>query len=145
VRAVSFGLVASASVISVQVAAAAAGAPVEIVITKVRDGQGIVHVELCPEKLFLKVCPYVGEAQAQTGTTIVRIPNVPPGRYAAQAYHDRNHNGHADRNFLGLPTEDVGFSNNALTALARPKFSVAAFDHGSAPQRITFEMRGVLH
>ena len=143
-RLAPLGLVWLSLIVGTAAPAAAAGA-VEIVVTRVRDGQGIVHVELCPERLFLKICPYVGEAKAQAGTTTVRIPNVPPGRYAAQAYHDRNHNGHADRNFLGLPTEDVGFSNNALTALARPKFSVAAFDHGSEPQRITFEMRAVLH
>ena len=120
---------------------AASHGPVEIAVTGVRESRGSVHVELCPEKLFLKVCPYVGNAPARQGTTVVTIANVPPGRYAAQSYHDRNANGKADRNFLGFPTEDVGFSNNAMTHLAAPRFALAAFDHGAAPQHITFEMR----
>jgi uncharacterized protein (DUF2141 family) len=119
------------------------GGPVEIVITKVRSSEGTVHVELCPERQWLKVCPYKADASAHAGTTIIVIANVPPGRYGAQAYHDKNRDGKADRNLIGFPTEDVGFSNNALTALASPKFAVAAFDHGAGPQRITFYLRSV--
>lgn len=120
-----------------------AGAPVQIVVTNVREAKGIIHVELCPERLFLKKCPYAAETVAKLGEVTLTIANIPPGRYAAQAYHDRNRNGKADRNFIGMPTEDVGFSNNALVKLAPPEFARAAFDHGTQGQRITFRMRKV--
>jgi uncharacterized protein (DUF2141 family) len=116
-------------------------APVTVVVTQVRSSEGQVRVEICTEREFLKPCRYDVTVPARAGTTIAVVPGVPAGRYAALAYHDRNANGKADRNLIGLPTEDVGFSNGALKGLVKPKFSDAAFDHGPAAQRITFALR----
>jgi len=41
--------------------------------------------------------------------------------------HDVNDNQEADTNFLGIPTEGVGVSNNALPALSLPKFDACRF------------------
>lgn len=41
------------------------------------------------------------------------IPNLPFGEYAIAVYHDKNENGKLDTNFLGIPKESYGFSNNA--------------------------------
>lgn len=123
--------------------AAVAGGSVQVTLTQVKSSEGIVHVELCPEGLWLKKCPISAEAPAKAGSTVVTIPHVPAGRYGAFAYHDRNRNGKADRNFIGMPTEDVGFSNDALKGLSRPKFADAAFDHGDAEQRISFLMKSL--
>lgn len=38
---------------------------------------------------------------------------LPEGSYAVGVIHDRNGNGKLDRNFLGIPTEDYGFSGKA--------------------------------
>lgn len=35
------------------------------------------------------------------------------GNYAIKLFHDENDNGQLDTNFIGLPTEGYGFSNNA--------------------------------
>lgn len=45
-----------------------------------------------------------------------------PGTYAVAVFHDENNNHHLDTNFLGLPTEGYGFSNNAAISLGPPKF-----------------------
>lgn len=71
------------------------------------------------------------------------VQNVPPGRYAAQAYHDANGNGKADRNMLGMPTELVGFSNDVRVHFSRPKFADAAFNHGDMAQTITFSVHKI--
>ena len=55
--------------------------------------------------------------------------NVPPGRYAASAYHDANDNGRLDKNFFGLPKEDFTFSSGARARFGPPKFKDAAFDY----------------
>jgi len=39
--------------------------------------------------------------------------NIPFGVYAIKLYHDENSNGLLDKNFMGIPTEEYGFSNNA--------------------------------
>lgn len=51
------------------------------------------------------------------------IPELPHGDYAIAVYHDRNTNGKLDTNFLGIPREVYGFSNNA-----RGKFGPASWE-----------------
>ncbi|AGH49554.1 hypothetical protein G432_09145 [Sphingomonas sp. MM-1] len=115
---------------------------IEIAVTGVRTAEGRVHVDICPEAHFLKEdCPWSGEAPARIGATVVVVRGVPPGRYAAQGFHDRNGNGKVDRNLIGIPTEGIGFSNDAKIRLGPPKFADAAFDHGPGDQRIAFRLR----
>ncbi len=48
--------------------------------------------------------------------------NIPKGKYAISIFHDENKNRKIDRNFIGIPKEGYGFSNNV-----RPKFRPANF------------------
>jgi len=116
-----------------------------IEIWNVRNGAGLVHAALCPEAHFLKDdCPYSTEAPARSGTTVVTFSNVPPGRFAVQAFHDENRNRKVDRTFLGVPREGIAFSNDARIVLGPPKFSDAAFDQGAGSQAIRMRMRYML-
>lgn len=56
---------------------------------------------------------------------------VPPGTYAVSVFHDENSNGKLDTNFMGIPREGVGASNNAKGHFGPPKFSAAAFEHST--------------
>lgn len=47
--------------------------------------------------------------------------HLPAGQYAIGVIHDKNSNNQLDTNFLGIPTEDYGFSNSAT----RPNFNKA--------------------
>ena len=40
--------------------------------------------------------------------------DIPPGTYAVKLHIDENENGKLDTNFLGIPKEQYGISNNAL-------------------------------
>ncbi len=40
--------------------------------------------------------------------------DIPPGTYAVKIHIDENENGELDTNFLGIPKEQYGISNNAL-------------------------------
>ena len=51
-------------------------------------------------------------ATATTGEMKFTYPDVKPGNYAILVYHDTNRNKDLDENFLGIPTEQFGFSNN---------------------------------
>src|SRR5512146_3528682 len=55
--------------------------------------------------------------------------DVPPGRYAMAVIHDENMNGKLDTNWLGLPTEGYGFSNDAKAVLSAPSFADASFTY----------------
>jgi uncharacterized protein (DUF2141 family) len=50
-----------------------------------------------------------------------------PGRYAIAAIHDENGDHKLDRNFLGVPKEGFGFSNNPAVGMSAPSFSAASF------------------
>ena len=60
----------------------------------------------------------------------VIVPDLPPGKYAVAAYVDDNRNGRQDTNFLGMPKEIYGFSNNARGMFGPPDFTAAAFEIG---------------
>lgn len=51
---------------------------------------------------------------------------VPPGRYAVAVLDDENSNMKLDRNFLGIPIEGFGFSNNPRVYFSAPSFRTAA-------------------
>jgi uncharacterized protein (DUF2141 family) len=114
-------------------------------VTNVRNAKGVVHVDLCPQAQFLKDgCPLKGDAPARTGTTTVLVTGVPPGRYAAQAFHDENRNGKVDRALLGIPKEGIGFSRDAPIRMSPPKWADAVFDFAGPRQTITLKARYML-
>ena len=121
---------------------AGAGAPILVRIHNVRDDRGHVEVALCPRDRFLaSACPWHARAAASAGTVTLTIPNVPPGDYAAQAFHDENDNGRVDRGFFGIPREGVGFSRDARIVLGPPRWRDAEFAHGADAQTIAFSLR----
>jgi uncharacterized protein (DUF2141 family) len=123
------------------VANSSAVAPIEVSVSGIRSAEGMVRVSVCPERLFLKLCPYSASVPAHAGEVIVLVPNVPPGRYAVQAFHDADADNKLGSNWIGLPREGIGFSNDAMPRLLPPRFSAAAFDHGSTPQRVALKVR----
>ena len=111
-------------------------------VENVRNDKGRVHIDICPEAKFLKDdCPWSAIAPAHSGTTIVTAHDIPPGRYAVQAFHDENSNDKVDRALFGIPKEGVGFSNDAPIHLSAPKFAAAAFDFAGPEQTIRLKMR----
>lgn len=60
-------------------------------------------------------------AVADRAATVV-FDNVPDGTYAVSVIHDANGNNRFDTNFLGIPTEGYGASQNNLPFAAAPKF-----------------------
>jgi len=114
---------------------------IEVAVTGVRLAKGRVHIDICDRATFLKDCRWSGDAPAVQGTTIVVVRNVPPGRYGAQGFHDKNGNGEVDRGLFGIPLEGVGFSNDARIRMSPPSFEEAAFDHDGKDQRISFKLR----
>ncbi len=55
--------------------------------------------------------------------------DIPPGTYALAVIHDENMNGKLDTNWLGVPIEGYGFSNDVKAVLGPPSFSDASFKY----------------
>jgi uncharacterized protein (DUF2141 family) len=65
--------------------------------------------------------------------------NLAPGEYALVTFHDENNNGQFDRDALGLPKEEYGFSNNLKPEFEPPKFKDAAFEYKGGNQWLTIK------
>jgi uncharacterized protein (DUF2141 family) len=67
--------------------------------------------------------------------------DIPPGTYALAVIHDENMNGKLDTNWLGIPTEGYGFSNDAQAVLQAPSFSAASFAYDGRSLNLTIGLR----
>ncbi len=66
--------------------------------------------------------------------------DIPPGTYAMAVIHDENMNGKLETNFLGIPTEGYGFSNDARGLVGAPSFSAARFTYDGRNLDLTMSL-----
>jgi len=68
------------------------------------------------------------------------VIDLPEGMYAIALFIDVNKNLKIDKNFLGIPKEQFGFSNNAMGRLSAPSFEQAMFQvSGNTIQNINLK------
>ncbi len=67
------------------------------------------------------------EVAVDSSTTIIVLEGLPYGQYAISLYHDQDSDGCIDKNFLGIPAEPYGISNDAWHRFSAPKWDEAAF------------------
>ena len=65
--------------------------------------------------------------------------NTVSGTYAIRVFHDENRNNELDNNWLGIPTEDYAFSNNAKAMFGIPSLKDRLFTVKS-DKKITIKM-----
>jgi len=90
---------------------------IEVSIQKLRNSKGQVVVELKSpdEKLVQRMSSKIENRSAK-----LSFENMEPGEYTITWFHDENENGKFDRNFIGVPKEGYGFSNNAIGKFGPP-------------------------
>lgn len=79
------------------------------------------------------------ERVTRSGEMTIIVEEVPFGQYAVSIFHDENSNKTLDSNFLKIPTEPYGFSNNARGRFGPPDFEDARINFNSNQQ--VFEIR----
>ena len=78
---------------------------------------------------------------ARAGGVTCVFDGVADGRYAVSVLLDLNGNRRVDTNFVGMPKEAWGVSNNARPALRPPRFDEAAFTVADGkPVSLTIEV-----
>lgn len=78
--------------------------------------------------------------EATAGEVDFHFPGLAPGRYAVSVMHDENGNGKLDSNFIGMPTEGYGFSNDPRV-MRKATFDEAAFAVGADDATIELHLR----
>lgn len=75
----------------------------------------------------------------QDGNANISFQNIPYGRYAIAILHDENGNDKMDQNFIKMPKEGYGFSNNAKGSFGPPGFDAAAFEVNKPDMEISIK------
>lgn len=115
---------------------------VTVTVADVRSANGTVGLSIVDsaDAWDDKARPVVlTQLPARAGDVVFRA-DLPPGRYAASVMHDENGNGKLDTNFVGMPTEGYGFSNNP-DVLRKATFDEARFEVGADGAAITIRLR----
>lgn len=69
------------------------------------------------------------ETPASIGSVSAVFSAIPSGTFAISVLHDANKNRTLDKNWLGIPREAYGISNNARANFRAPSFKAARFSH----------------
>ena len=77
---------------------------------------------------------------AAGNTAEYTFTNIPFGTYAVCAFHDENNDKKINSNFIGIPKEGIGVSNNAKGHFGPPKFDDAKFNFTKAGQTVTISL-----
>lgn len=103
-------------------------ADLTVVAEGIRSNEGVIYMELSDEtgQAWSSVKVVIKEKQAQWTFT-----EIPRGKWAVRLFHDENSNGKMDTNFLGIPREGYGFSNNVRGRFGPPPLEQRLFEFQS--------------
>ena len=119
-------------------AAPAIAADLAVEVHGIRSGEGRLFVAVHAPETGATFPAGTGmvagfEQRARTGAIRFVLRDLPPGRYAVNAFHDENGNGELDANLLGIPSEGYGFANDPPATFGPPDFEAAAVTLDDAP------------
>ncbi len=100
-------------------------ATLTVEINGLRNNRGQVLVELSDENgIHVK-----GISQKiRNNQCIILIQDLNPGKYGLKYFHDENNNSKLDMNWIGIPLEGYGFSNNAKGLFRPPAYEKTIFE-----------------
>lgn len=109
---------------------AASEGTIIVTFTGLKSDIGYVKVALTNSEQNYKdhKNPYIGlTIPISNNKAVAVIEDIPFGEYAVKAFHDEDKNDDLTTNFLGIPTEDYGFSNDARSLFGPPSWNDAKF------------------
>jgi uncharacterized protein (DUF2141 family) len=123
----------------------APAADLKVHIIGLRSTQGVMRLSLYDQaETFLQAEGRLVSAnlmRLQAAGASICFADLPPGQYAITVHHDENNDGKLNRNFVGIPLEGYGFSNDARSTLGPPSFTKAAVTLQNQDQVITITLR----
>jgi uncharacterized protein (DUF2141 family) len=125
-------LAALTSLLAGGAALAADDANLRVIATNVASDQGKVYVWVYDKKDDwlsdrYRTQKFVTVAGNRQGDRLTVELLLPAGEYALSIFQDVNDDGKLERNFIGLPKEPAGLSNNLRPKFGPPKYKDAKF------------------
>lgn len=103
----------------------------KIVVTNISKIQGNIELGIFnSQKSFLEIGKQYKSMtkQVTNNTVIFTFLGVAKDNYAVSVFHDRNSDKICNLNFIGMPTEPYGFSQNYKPKLRKPTFDDCKFN-----------------
>lgn len=110
----------------------ARAADLAVHIAGLENGNGNVSLCLWTEASHFPDCSKSPSAQrrvvrANAVDKPILFKELKPGTYALSVLHDENADGRLETNFIGIPKEGLGVSNDALRRFSAPRYDECAF------------------
>lgn len=101
---------------------------VTVVVPNVKSIKGQMMVCLIADKAdYLKDCYQARKTKITDQVSTSIFSDVPEGEYAISIFHDKNMDEELNTNFIGIPKEPYGFSNNPMAMFGPPSFEKCLF------------------
>ena len=119
---------------------------IHVKILNIRNSTGTVACALFESPVgfpaeFLRSATNVMVIKIRETQARCDFEDIPPGTYAIAVIHDENMNGKLETNWLGIPTEGYGFSNDARGMIGVPSFSAAGFPYDGRNLDLTMSLQ----
>ena len=122
-----------------------AGGRVVAQIESIRNGSGKVGCMIYGSAPGFPTDPTKAMQKSWTeihdGKAVCEFAGISSGTYAIAVIHDENNNGTLDTNFMGIPKEGVGVSNDAKGFMGPPKFDKAKFTYAGGVLNLVIHMK----
>ena len=141
---------AGLSLMAFMAGAAASAEPVQpginVEMLGIRNSTGAVACALfeTPEGFpteFMKFAASLMMVRVRGAKATCSFQQIPPGTYALAVIHDENRDGKLATDWMGLPKEGYGFSNDAKATLGAPAFEAASFSYNGQSLEMTITLQ----
>jgi uncharacterized protein (DUF2141 family) len=106
----------------------------KIGVTLFQDAQGF------PDDASKAIRQQSVDIDPNTMSAQVTFRDLPQGIFAVSVLHDENGNGKMDKNFMGMPKEGYGASNNPKKQRRAPSFDESKFSLNAAEQTVDIKL-----
>jgi uncharacterized protein (DUF2141 family) len=115
-------------------------------VTGARNAKGKIRaalfrgVEGFPNDASRAIHTQAADIDPQTSSAQIVFADLPAGVYAVSVFHDENMNQKLDKNFMGVPKEGYGSSNNPKKKMGPPSFEETKFQLSGTEQSLEIKL-----
>jgi uncharacterized protein (DUF2141 family) len=119
---------------------------IHVEILEIRNSIGAVACALFegPEGFptgYLRFATNIMMVKVRATKATCDFENIASGTYALAVIHDENRDGELQTNWMGVPKEGYGFSNDAKGSLGAPSFEAASFSYNGQSLKMTIALQ----
>ena len=121
-------------------------AGIHVEILGIRNSMGTVACALfeAPEGFpseFLRFATNIMMVKVRAAKATCDFEDIAAGTYALAVIHDENREGELATNWMGVPKEGYGFSNDAKASFWAPSFEAASFSYNGQSLKMTIALQ----